>query len=261
MHYLRLISTYLRLSVMNEMQYRANFFLQLVNSVISLGIGLAGLALVYLHTESLGGWSMLELLVVVGVYILIGGVVGSVIQPNMWQIAEGVREGTLDYTLTKPEDSQLLVSITRFEIWKLIDVLMGFGVLIYAILELGENIGIAEALTFALVLLCGGFIFYSFWLAIATTSFWIVRTWSLYEMFNNLYQTGRWPVGIYPSWLRLGLTFIVPVAFAVTVPAEALTNRLTLQTLLLAIGLTAAAMLAARRFWHFGLKNYSGASA
>jgi ABC-2 type transport system permease protein len=246
---------------MNEMQYRANFFLQLVNSVISLGIGLAGLALVFLHTESLGGWGALELLVVVGVHIMIGGVVGSIIQPNMWQIAEGVREGTLDYTLTKPEDSQLLVSITRFEIWRLIDVLIGLGVLIYAVVELGENIGISEALIFSVVLLAGGLIFYSFWLAIATTSFWIVRTWSLYEMFQNLYQTGRWPVGIYPAWLRLGLTFIVPVAFAVTVPAEALTNRLTLQTLLLALGLTASAMLAARWFWHFGLKNYSGASA
>ncbi len=77
----------------------------------------------------------------------------------------------------------------------------------------------------------------------------------------HLYQTGRWPVGIYPAWMRFGLTFIIPVAFAVTVPAEALTHRLTLQTMLLALGVTAAAMIAARKFWHYGLKNYSGASA
>lgn len=261
MHYLRVIASYLQLSILNETQYRANFILQLFSSLLNIGIGLAGVGLVFLHTDSLGGWIVNELLIVVGVYTVIGGVVGSIIQPNMWQIAEGVREGTLDYTLTKPEDSQLLVSITRFEIWRLVDVLIGLVVLVYAVAQLGEAVGPVEALIFAFVLLCGGLIFYSFWLAIATTSFWVIRTWAMYEMFQNIYQAGRWPVGIYPTWLRLGLTFLVPVAFAVTVPAEALTDRLTTQTLLLALGVTAAAFLAARWFWHFGLRHYSGASA
>jgi ABC-2 type transport system permease protein len=68
-------------------------------------------------------------------------------------------------------------------------------------------------------------------------------------------------VGIYPSWLRIGLTFLVPVAFAVTVPAEALTARLTPLTLGLAVGMAVLALLAARWFWHLGLRHYSGASA
>lgn len=261
MHYLRLIWTYLRLSALNELQYRANLLLQLFNSVLGLGIGLAGLALVFYHTDSLAGWGPLELLVVVGVHTLIGGVVRSVIQPNMYQIAEAVQEGTLDYILTKPEDSQLLVSFTRFEMWKLIDVIVGLGVLTYAVIQLGEDIGLGEAAAFGILLLSGALIFYSFWLAIATTSFWVVRTWAMYEMFDRLYQAGRWPVGIYPTWLRLGLTFLVPVAFAVTVPAEALTDRLSPLTLGLALGMSALAIAAARWFWHFGLRHYSGASA
>ena len=261
MHYLRLIWTYLRLSALNEMQYRANLLLQLFNSVLGLGIGLAGLALVFFHTDALGGWGPLELLVVVGVHTLIGGIVRSVIQPNMWQIAEGVQEGTLDYTLTKPEDSQLLVSFSRFELWKLVDVVIGLGVLTYAVIRLGETIGLGEAAAFGILLIAGGAIFYSFWLAIATTSFWVVRTWAMYDMFDRLYQAGRWPVGIYPVWLRLGLTFLVPVAFAVTVPAEALTDRLVPLTLVLALGMSAVAITAARWFWHYGLRHYSGASA
>jgi len=260
-HYLRLIRTYLRLSALNELQYRANLLVQMFNSVLGLAIGLAGLALVFYQTDSLAGWGPLELLVVVGVHTLIGGIIKSVIQPNMYQIAEGVQEGHLDYILTKPEDSQLLVSITRFELWRLVDVFVGLGVLIYAMIRLGEGIGLGEAAAFSVVLLCGGFIFYSFWLAIATTSFWVVRTWAMYEMFDRLYQAGRWPVGIYPSWLRFGLTFLVPVAFAVTVPAEALTARLTPLYLALALGMAALALVAARWFWHFGLRHYSGASA
>ena len=76
-----------------------------------------------------------------------------------------------------------------------------------------------------------------------------------------MYQAGRWPVGIYPSWLRMILTFLVPVAFAVTAPAEALTARLNTQTLLLAIFVAALTLVASRMFWKFGLRNYTGASA
>jgi ABC-2 type transport system permease protein len=260
-HYLRVVSTFLRLSALNELQYRANLLLQVFNSVLGLAVGLAGLGLVFSHTTTLAGWGPNELLVVVGVHTLLNGFIRSVVQPNMWQISEGVHDGTLDYTLTKPEDSQLLVSITRFEMWRLVDVVVGLAVLVFAVSRLGERIGLGEALAFGIVLICGGLIFYSAWLAIATTSFWVVRTWAIYEMFDRLYQAGRWPVGIYPSWLRIGLTFLVPVAFAVTVPAEALTARLTPLTLGLAVGMAVLALLAARWFWHLGLRHYSGASA
>ena len=57
------------------------------------------------------------------------------------------------------------------------------------------------------------------------------------------------------------MTFLVPIAFAVTVPAEALTSRLDWQTLALAIGFAAVFFGATRWLWRFGLSRYTGASA
>jgi len=261
MHFLRLLRAYLRLSALNELQYRANFLMQVFSSILALVNGLAGLALVFYHTDNLGGWGPMELLVVMGVYTMIGGLVRAMVQPNMRRIVDGVREGTLDYTLTKPEDSQVLVSITQFELWKLVDVVLGGIVLVVAVLRLGGRIGLEEAAVFALVFLCGGLILYSVWLAVTTAAFWVVRMWVVFEMFQRLYEAGRWPVGIYPVWLRLILTFLVPVAFAVTTPAQALTARLNPQTMGLAIGVALMALIASRALWKFGLRNYSGASA
>jgi ABC-2 type transport system permease protein len=76
-----------------------------------------------------------------------------------------------------------------------------------------------------------------------------------------MYQAGRWPVSIYPTLLRVLLTFLVPVAFAVTVPAEAVVGRLTWPTLAAALGLALVIFTAARRFWRHGVRSYSGASA
>src|SRR5713101_3830479 len=79
--------------------------------------------------------------------------------------------------------------------------------------------------------------------------------------FEGIYQTGRWPVGVYPGWLRYSVTFLVPVAFAVTVPAQALTSRLHWPTLGLSVGFGVVLFGFTRWFWRFGLRNYSGASA
>ena len=48
---------------------------------------------------------------------------------------------------------------------------------------------------------------------------------------------------------------------AITVPAEALVGRLTLSRVLLAFGVAAGALAAARFVWTRGLRHYSGASA
>ena len=76
-----------------------------------------------------------------------------------------------------------------------------------------------------------------------------------------MYQAARWPVGIYPQFLQVLLTFLVPVAFAVTVPAEAIVGQLTGQTLFTTISVAVLLFAIARWFWRLGLSRYSGASA
>ncbi len=261
MTYLKLIWVYLRVGVMNELQYRVNFFLQLFQSGLALGTGLVGLALVFSHTSELSGWSRPELLAVMGVHILMGGVIQTIIQPNMQRLMGDVQAGTLDYALTKPADSQFIVSIREVRIWQVVDIIMGFVVLTVAVVQLKSTLGIWQVLGFLTALLLGVLMIYSFWLILTTGAFWVVRMENVIELFQGVYQAGRWPVEIYPGWLRNGLTFLVPVAFAVTVPAEALTNRLAPATLLAAAVLTLGLLLLARWVWRTGLRNYSGASA
>ncbi len=121
--------------------------------------------------------------------------------------------------------------------------------------------GLVDALLFPAMLVVGALMIYCFWLVLATWSFWVVRMHSTIELFEGVYQTGRWPVSIYPLWLRLGVTFLIPIAFAITVPAEAATSRLEWSTVALALGFCTVLFAATRWWWGFGLRRYSGASA
>jgi ABC-2 type transport system permease protein len=258
---LRLLGLYFRIGALNELQYRANLAVQLFQSAIALGTGLAVLGLVFSKTTELNGWSQPELLAVMGVHTLMGGLIGTIIQPNMTRLMNDVRQGHLDFVLTKPEDAQVLVSVRQVQIWRMVDGIVGLIVLAVAINQLQSGIGLVEVLAFAVALVLGGLMIYCFWLVITTGAFWIIRMDQLHELFEGVYQSGRWPVTIYPGWLRIGLTFLVPIAFAVTVPAEALTGRLTPETLAIAAFFAALLLVFTRWFWRFGLSHYSGASA
>ena len=246
---------------MNELQYRVNFVVQLFQSAIALVVGLLVLALVYSHTDELNGWSEAELLCVLGIQILMGGANRTYIQPNMMRLIDDVREGKLDYALTKPEDSQLLVSVREVRIWQVVDLISGTVVLAVGLSRITTDVGILDALAFGAALVFGAVMIYCFWLVIATGAFWIVNMWHAVELFDGIFQTGRWPVGIYPGWLRYSVTFLVPIAFAVTVPAQAVTSRLQWQTLALAALFAVVLLGFTRWFWRFGLRNYTGASA
>jgi len=261
MNTLRLAWAFFRVGVMGEAAYRVNFVIQLFQSLLGLVTALGGLAVVFSYTDTLGGWRPEEVVALVGVYILVGGLIGVVIQPSMEALIEGVHDGSLDFTLTMPEDAQLLASIQDVDIWEVLNILLGLGVLGVALGRLGGQIGMAQAAVFGLMVLAGGAIVYSFWLILTTLSFWFVRVENILVIFQSVYEAGRWPVTLYPAWLRFGLTFLVPVAFAVTVPAEALTGRLTAPTALLAVGLAGALLVGSRAFWKIGLRNYAGASA
>jgi ABC-2 type transport system permease protein len=258
---IRLAWTYVRLGVQNELQYRANFVVAIVQSLLGVAVAIAVLALVYSHTDALNGWSQSELLVVLGVQILLGGVIHASVQPNMERLTQEVQDGKLDFALTKPADSQLMISLRELRMWQLVDVVSGAVVVAVGVSRLQTSVGLGNALAFLALLLVGASLLYCFWLVLATGSFWVVNMWFLSDLFEGIYQVGRWPIGVYPGWLRYSMTYLVPIGFAVTVPAQAMTGRLHWQTVAIAVGFALVVFAVARWFWRVGLRRYSGASA
>jgi ABC-2 type transport system permease protein len=252
---------YVRIGAMNELQYRANFIVALFQALLALVVALVVLSLVYAHTTELNGWTQPQLLCLLGIQILMGGVINALIQPNMERLMEEIGDGKLDHAITKPEDAQLLVSVRELRIWRTIDIIAGAIVIGVGLSQLHRVMSIGNWLAFALLLVLGGVMMYCFLLILTTGAFWVVRMGFLPDLFEGVYQTGRWPIGIYPDWLRYSLTFLVPIGFAITVPAEALTARLQGNTVLLAIGFAIVLVTVSRWFWRRGLRRYSGASA
>ncbi len=83
MDFLRLLRVFLRIGALNELAYRANFFIQIFESLIGIATILATLAVVFAQTDTLGGWLPEELVALIGVYYLILGLINFVISPSL----------------------------------------------------------------------------------------------------------------------------------------------------------------------------------
>ena len=256
-----IVRTYVRLGVLNVAQYRGEFYVALAN-VITLATQFVGIAVIFANTSDLGGWTSAGLVALIGVYTILSGLIAMVIQPSLQQLMEGIRLGTFDFTLTKPADSQLLASVAVVSPAQALNIVFGAGIVGYACIRMGTMIGPLQWLYFCLTLVFGATIVYSFLTLLGTCAFWWVKVDNILVVFSAVFgQAGRWPLAVFPGWMRVVLSLVIPVGLAVTIPAQALAGGLSGWLVLASGSVAALFFVASRAFWRYALRHYTGASA
>ena len=80
-------------------------------------------------------------------------------------------------------------------------------------------------------------------------------------LLQALLDAGRYPVSVYPPWLQVIVTFIIPIAVATTVPVRALRQELGTPQTFMFVSIAIVSFIVASQIWKAGLKKYSGASS
>lgn len=262
-YYARLMGLFLRNDIQREMTFRANFLISLLHTALGAVAGLAGVLVVFGQVDEFRGWSLHRTLVLLGVYLLVGALQRLSIRPSLDSLAGlggDVWQGTFDFTLLKPVPAQFLISCRRWQPWAMADLAVSLVVLGIGVAGLGQRLSAAALLGWVASLAVSLTVVYSILLLLSSGVFWYQGA-PLAWFFDSLVQTGRYPVGIYPGWLRLVLTWVVPVGFITTVPAEALSGHI--EPLQLAAGAVLAVVLfgLASAFFGASLRRYSSASS
>jgi ABC-2 type transport system permease protein len=263
MYYLRLIGSFARASAQGELAYRANFLISLLHTSLGLGTGVLALVVLFQQVETVRGWDFPATLALLGVYQTLGALRGLFIGPSLEALVgmDGeIWTGRFDFTLLRPVDVQFLASFRHWRPFALTDLLLGLTVLAVAIAQLGQALTLARLVAFLVALAAGVTILYAPLLAFSGLVFWspgFLFTW----VFSGLFQMARYPVGLYPGWLRLVLTWVIPVGVMTTIPAQALSGHLPAVTLIGATILALALLIAASALFRAGLRRYASASS
>ncbi|MBI2324759.1 MAG: ABC-2 family transporter protein [Chloroflexi bacterium] len=259
--YLRLLRLFVRTELQFALEYRVNLALEIMQMVVVAGTSLAAVLILFAYTEVMNGWTLGQMVVLLGVYYIVQGVEELVMQPSFQKFMEHVRDGTLDFILLKPVSSQFMVSFRHFQTVQTLQVLLGLVITGLGLAQLAATVTLTSAGAFAFTLACGLVLIYALLLVLSTLAFWFVRVDNILAIFWAFIDAGRFPIDIYPGWLRITMSTVIPVGIAVTVPAKAIAGLVDLQTVGLIFLATAVAWMVSRAFWKRGLRAYTGASA
>ena len=261
LRYLRLLAVQFRASAMLAMQYRVEFFGEVLIALFWVGWSLVPILVVFGHRDGVAGWSYEEALVVLGWFSLVKGILEGAVNPSLNTVVEHIRKGTLDFVLLKPADAQFLVSTARFKPARLADVLGAFAIFAVAFHRLGRTPEPAHVAASVALLAVAALTLYSLWILVIAAAFYVVRVDNLSYLFSSIFDAARWPASVFSGFWRILFTFVVPLALMTTYPALALLGHLSATTALAALAGALLFATFARVVWTRSIGHYTSASS
>ncbi len=256
---LRILRAFWGVNLAEELQYRANFAASVLGTLFWLGMALLTLAVFFSQTDDLGGWDFWEVVVLLGVFNALAGLVETVLRPSVGRLVEYVRTGSLDLILAKPTDAQFYISFRRLDVWRLTDLVLGLALAGFALTRLQATPSIVQIAAFLVALGAAAAVVYAIWLALMSLAFWLINVENLSVLFDAVYEAARYPVSAYPGALRFLFVYLIPIAWTTTVPASTLTGRFGPASALLAVAVASIALAATRLLWRTALSHYTSA--
>ena len=257
---LRLAIAIFSMSLRRNLAYRTNLLFDALSNLITNAAGLAVLGVIYDVTDTLGGWTREEAVVLFGTWLIVGGVLWTWIEPNLGWFQGQVVDGRLDDILLQPVPSILLVSLGTCAPLGLVQVFTGIAVVIFGASALAPAPATLDVLAWC-VLLAGAVVFT--WASRVALASLVFRAPSFQPevLYMAVWQLGRYPVTIYRQPIRFGLTYVLPMVLISTLPAQALTRGIDAGEAAFAASACLAMVVVANLAWQAGLRRYTSATS
>jgi len=259
--YIKVYTKFLHTSLASELEYKTNILIDLITAFLSLIGSIFLLSIFFQNNDSIGGWEFEKALIIQGFYTILNGITNTLFNPNLTEIVKHIREGTLDFVLLKPIDSQFFISLKKINPSGLLEVMLGFFLLLYCIRINQINLNFSFLALSLITIICSIFILYSLWFFISTTTIWFVKTWNATEVLRSFLYIGRFPLNSFSFSLRIFFSVFIPIAFITTIPSEVFLGLSTSWKILLEIIVATVFLFTSRKFWLYALKFYTSASS
>ena len=259
--YLKVYTKFLHTSLASELEYKTNILIDLITAILSLIGSIFLLSIFFKNNGIIGSWKFEEALIIQGIYTILNGITNTWFNPNLTEIVKHIREGTLDFVLLKPIDSQFFISLKKINPSGLLEIMLGFCLLLFCIRINHININLSFIILSLITIICSICILYSLWFFISTTTIWFVKTWNATEVLRSFLYIGRFPLNSFSFSLRVFFSVFIPIAFLTTIPSEVFLGLSQIWKIFLEVFVAIGFLITSRKFWLFALRYYSSASS
>mgnify|MGYP001615428366 CR=1 FL=1 len=230
--------------------------------LIEIAVTIIFFRVIFSNVEELAGWNFYQVLFLYAFAKVIISIHNGWVRVGLNRFAnELIRRGDYDFYLVKPVDPMILVSISQPRIYNFIAVLFELGLCIYAIIAGQIQIGLVNFMWFLYLAFFGLVLYYFLSVLTVAPAFWFVRLWSLQDLMSRLNQVMRYPVGVFPPFIRVILMAVFPIMAISYLPVYTLFYPPKIEYIIYILLITLIFGFIASYVWHLGNKKYSSASS
>lgn len=246
-----------------EIEFSANFLLQLFSNLLWFIFTIFFFNIIYSHIKAINGWTKYQVYFLIATNQIIIYLYEALFAKNLNRFPIFIRYGELDHFLIKPIDIQFISSVRYFDIKPILSLPAPFYMLVYSLTNMNLSVSFLNFLLYLLLILCGVILRYVLGFSIMLLSFVFIEISALHALQNEFLKYASYPASIFKNLSGLIFTFIIPVVLIANLPTSSILQTIkNYQTLIpFAIFYGIFIFYFSRRIFFYCLRNYSSASS
>ncbi|MCL1829904.1 MAG: ABC-2 family transporter protein [Oscillospiraceae bacterium] len=256
---MKLYMKYVFLLLKSQMQYMSSFIMMVISQFFTPFALLAGIYFLFERFGSIGGYSMFEVFLC---YSIIGMCfsIATCFARGFDVFANMIRTGSFDRILVRPRSTVLQILGGNLDLKRVGHFIHSILLLVIAIMQAPIDWSITKGIVLFNMIVSGTLIFSAVYLLQATAAFWTTEALEVANIFTHgIKEHASYPLDIFPKWITVFFTFIIPFGTVNYLPLEFILDRTEGSPLIYLLIPFAGGLfiLPCLMFWQFGIKKYT----
>lgn len=240
-----------------ELSFRLNFILAFIGGFCYVGLNFF---IIYflMQKVSFGRWTGKEMFVLLGNFYVLSYAMFFLFWRGLLYLIRNIRNGTFDYYLAWPADSQFMASLIGGGVHNLFALTFGIFTIIYGLNQLHIQLSVFQFLLWLLTTIFSILDCYSYAVLLVALNF---RFGYLEEILNSAFafqDISRYPTDAFSKLPLYLLIIAFPFSSLTTIPSIVLIDKiLPLRQIVIFILISIGFILLTRKVWLNSLKNYT----
>jgi ABC-2 type transport system permease protein len=250
-----------RYSLVRATMFRGDLFIWASVELLWISVNVIMVGVIYSHTQTVAGWTMYQMLLLVGTSMLIQRFVMGFFWSGIFDMGRNVRSGLFDFVLAQPGDPLFMASTRKLELDGLLNSVVAGALVVYSVRKLGLHPGPLDIVLYALMVACGVMIHFSALVMATSLAFWITSAQGVEGIYFNLMEFSRIPREAFKGIASVAFVWVLPVVIVSNAPARQILYGFDPVWMAGLCAATAGWLALAVVVFRSGLKRYTSASS
>ncbi len=222
MRYVHLYLTCIKRSMISRLEYKKDTIVALFSFFFSNFCSLASIYFILQAIPTLEGYSLPEVGFFYG-FSMMPIALDHLFSDEFWLVAyRRVKDGDMDMLFLRPVPVMFQVFAETFQPEGFGELILGVALITFCTLNLTVKVTFGAIVVLCIGAVFGAVIITSFKVAMSALAFIFKRSGPLLQVIYNFSSYAKYPLAIYPEFIRAFLIFVLPFGLFISLPVDTL---------------------------------------